>query len=339
MSFEFQEKRDDVPDLVSTSSSNEKSLFLKKRILIPIICFIFLFVVTGYALSAPKYFPSFTIFSVSKGSSLSAIAESLKDGGYIRSEFLFKAIVRAVFFSGRSAVAGDYVFEEPMSVLRLARRIVVGNFNLLAVKITIPEGLNKFEISEILEKNLPSFNKEEFLAMAKEGYMFPDTYFFMPNITTDGIVYTLENNFNQKIQSVNEQIEKFGKPLDDVIKIASILETEARTTETRRTIAGILWKRLEKDMPLQVDVSFKYINGKTTFELTSDDLDIDSPYNTYKYAGLPPTPISNPGLDSIKAASDPLNTDYLYFLSDHEGNMHYGVTFEQHKENKFRYLQ
>ena len=121
--------------------------------------------------------------------------------------------------------------------------------------------------------------------------------------------------------------------------MASIIEKEARTMETRQIIAGILWKRLELGMPLQVDVSFKYINGKTTKNLTLADLKIDSPYNSYLYKGLPPTPISNPGLDAIKAAISPTKTDYLYFLSDRKGLMHYAKTYQQHLQNKELYLR
>jgi len=120
--------------------------------------------------------------------------------------------------------------------------------------------------------------------------------------------------------------------------MASIIEAEARTTESRRIISGILWKRISLGMPLQVDSTFVYINGKNTYELTSDDLKIDSPYNTYVYKGLPPTPIGNPGLDAILAALYPKTSKYLYFLSSKSGDMYYATTFEQHKRNKELYL-
>ena len=105
-------------------------------------------------------------------------------------------------------------------------------------------------------------------------------------------------------------------------------------SETRQIISDILWKRIETGMPLQVDVSFKYVNGKTTAQLTHADLAIDSPYNSYRYEGLPPTPIANPGLDSILAAITPKDTKYLFFLSDAHGTMHYAATFEEHKRIK-----
>ncbi len=120
--------------------------------------------------------------------------------------------------------------------------------------------------------------------------------------------------------------------------MASILEDEANTLEDKRIIAGILWKRLKLKMPLQVDSTLRYTTGKSSGELTKADLSANNPYNTYVNKGLPPTPISNPGLDSIRAAITPTNTSYLYFLSDKNGNMHYAETFEEHKQNRINYL-
>lgn len=121
--------------------------------------------------------------------------------------------------------------------------------------------------------------------------------------------------------------------------MASLLEEEARTTETRKMVSGILWKRLSAGMPLQVDAVFPYIIGKNTFEITLKDLEFDSPYNTYKYKGLPPGPISNPGKDSILAAIYPTKSDYWFYLSDKNGLMHYAITFDEHKINKAKYLK
>ena len=148
-----------------------------------------------------------------------------------------------------------------------------------------------------------------------------------------------EENFNVKIKSIDDAIRAFKKPLKDIVIMASILEAEARTTETRRIIAGILWKRLDIGMPLQVDAAFQYIDGKTTFQLATSDLETDSPYNTYTRKGLPPTPITNPGLDAILATITPIKTPYLYYLTDKDGKMHYAVTHEGHLANKEKYLQ
>jgi UPF0755 protein len=148
----------------------------------------------------------------------------------------------------------------------------------------------------------------------------------------------MKSNFFDRIKTLDTEISNFDKPLPDIIKMASIVEEEARTFESKQIIAGILWKRLSIGMPLQVDASFKYINGKGTKDLTLTDLKIDSPYNTYVYKGLPPTPIANPGLVSIKATVTPIKTDYLYFLTDRKGVMHYAKTYSEHLANKKKYL-
>lgn len=119
--------------------------------------------------------------------------------------------------------------------------------------------------------------------------------------------------------------------------MASILEEEAQVEDARRIVSGILWSRLEQDIALQVDAAFLYIDeleGRDTYSLTVDDLKIDSPYNTYTNVGFPPTPITNPGLESIYAAANPFYSDYLFYLSDTQGNMYYAKTFEEHIENR-----
>ena len=148
----------------------------------------------------------------------------------------------------------------------------------------------------------------------------------------------MEDNFEAKINSLSA-FATTTRSKEDIIIMASILENETRTPEDRRIVSGILWKRLKLGMPLQVDASFVYVNGKNTYELTANDLKIDSPYNTYKYQGLPPGPIGNPGLDSILAALNPTTTKYLYFLSSLDGKMYYAQTFEQHKKNRELYLK
>jgi UPF0755 protein len=117
------------------------------------------------------------------------------------------------------------------------------------------------------------------------------------------------------------------------------MEEEARTFATWQTIAGILWKRLDEGMPLQVDAVFPYIFGDRPYDLTNGDLLTDSLYNTYKYAGLPPGPITNPGVVAIRAAVTPIETPYWFYLSDADGNMHYAVTHDEHLQNREKYLR
>ena len=121
--------------------------------------------------------------------------------------------------------------------------------------------------------------------------------------------------------------------------MASLIEKEASGEKDRNIVSGILWKRIEKGIPLQVDAPFLYILGKESSELTKSDLSINSPFNTYKYKGLTPSPIGNPGLDSIKAAINPEDSPYLYYLHDAEGNIHYARTYSEHQKNIRTYLK
>ena len=148
----------------------------------------------------------------------------------------------------------------------------------------------------------------------------------------------MEQNFKEKTFELAKKIEETGRSLQEIITMASIVQGEAYDLNDMKKIAGVLWKRLEIDMPLQVDVTFRYINGKGTFDLSKEDLKNDSPYNTYVHKGLPPTPISNPGLDAIVASIEYESSDYLYFLADNSGTIHYSRTFEEHKEKKSWYL-
>jgi UPF0755 protein len=291
-------------------------------------------------ITASDDFPMGAVYTIKSGSGLNFLATDLADKNIIRSPFWFK--VFSVLIGGtKGIIAGDYVFDNKENVFLVAYRISQGDFYLVPVRITIPEGLNTTEISKLLEPKFTKINSSDFvnLASSSEGYLFPDTYLFLPNIIAEDIIKVMKENFQKRILALNTDIINFKKPLTDIIKMASILELEARTTETRQIVAGILWKRLDLGMPLQVDASFKYINGKTTKTLTSADLKFDSPYNSYLYKGLPPTPISNPGLDSIKASVTPIKTNYLYFLTDDKGNMHYAETYAKHLQNKEMYLK
>ena len=158
-------------------------------------------------------------------------------------------------------------------------------------------------------------------------------------MSAETVIAVLERNFNKKISEIESLVQMFKKPLKDVVIMASILEAEGRIMETRRIISGILWKRLSIGMPLQVDVTIHYIKNDKNTALSLDDLKIDSPYNTYIHKGLPPTPINNPGLETILAAVTPIKSKYLYFLVDKNGIMHYAITHDEHVVNKEKYLQ
>ena len=311
------------------------------RWLVSSVLVILFFLILFFTLiwQAPTDFPAGSIYTVNKGEGLTKIASNLMDNKVIKSPFWFKTFI-VIMGGTKNIMAGDYVLPEKQKVFTIAYRLAHGDFELQPIRITIPEGLNIYEIADQVSQKIPKIIKEEFIKEASqyEGYLFPDTYYFLPNSNSLTILNAMRENFNKKIISLSEQLKKFEKSLPEVIIMSSILEEEACTVKTKQIIAGILWKRLSLNMPLQVDASFKYINGKGTKDLTLADLKIDSPYNTYLYKGLPPTPISNPGLDSITAAINPTTTDYLFFLSDKNGVMHYAKTFAEHVRNKNLYL-
>lgn len=300
--------------------------------------FVFFVILNSFFWNAPGEFENDTLVEIESGETLSEVSEKLKESNIIRSEFWFKI---GVYFSDKThgVKAGDYFFDEPQKVFTVSNRLAKGEYGLKPARVTIPEGLNVFQIADIFEERFDLFDKKDFIEMAPEGYLFPDTYFFLPNTRAEDVIERMKMNFEEKIKSVAGKINDSGKSLEEIIKVASIVEEEAITFEDRRKVSGIIWKRLSINMPLQVDATFIYVNGKNTYELTLEDLEIDSPYNSYRNTGLPPTPISNPGMESILAAIDPEETEYLYFLSDLAGNMYYAKDFEGHQVNRVNHLR
>jgi len=308
--------------------------------LIPIALVFFLYL---FFISAPSDFPKNRVFQIEKGETLSGIASELEAERMIKSAFLFKVFVK-VLAPRSGALAGDYQFNKPQNSLVIAWRVAYGAYDLTLEKITIPEGLTSSQIAAVFAKNkkFSVFNAEDFkrLAIKYEGYLFPDTYLFLPNVTAAEVIKVMTNTYKKKIDALASDISVFGRPINEVVTMASILEEEGRTKETREAIAGILWKRLAKGMLLQVDASVVYLTGKKSgHDLVQDDFKIDSPYNTYMKKGLPPTPISNPGLAAISAAVNPTPSNYYFYITDPEGGFHPAVTFEEHLVNKAKYLR
>ena len=288
------------------------------------------------------------IVSVDKGQGLASIARELQREGVIDSPFLFRALV-TMRGSENSIAAGFYQFADgkkktKISLNEVVRRLVTGDSGFKAIKLTIPEGLNIMQIAAKVHTEIPLISAEDFASSSRsyEGYLFPDTYFFMPYATSGEIIAKMQSTFNQKVlqnDNFNQAEASSGHSLSDIVKMASILEGEVRTLEDRKIVSDLLWRRIENGMALQVDSTFSYINQKTSAELTTSDLKIDSLYNTYKYRGLPPTPISNPGLETLIAAAQPTPNKYVYFLNDKEGTSHFSKTYAEHLKFKNQYLR
>jgi len=300
------------------------------------VLIVFLFATYGAFFAPPLSFQKDSIVTISSGTGVQEAGELLKAKSIIQSPFVFSILVRFIYPSG--IIANHYSFSRPQSVLTVAYRLAKGKTDLVPLKVTIPEGSSSFEISNILEGTLKDFDSVTFKALAKsqEGYLFPDTYFFLPGTTPDAVIDTMRKNFDEKIKPLESDIAIFGKPMSEVLTMASILEREARQSETRRMVAGILWKRISIGMPLQVDAVFGYIFQKSGYAPTLTDLQTDSPYNTYLHRGLPPMPIGNPGLEAIQDAVTPTKNPYLYYLTDTDGNIYYAKTFAEHRLNKLK---
>lgn len=292
-----------------------------------------------YIVEPPEDFPIDTLVNVPSGETLTQVSDTLEQSHVIRSALAFRVLVRVIGYE-RGVRAGDYLFKEPRDIFSVARAMSTGAFGLEPMRIRVPEGATTKDMSVIYGTRLQRFNRENFLAQAQpmEGYLFPDTYFFMPNATEDSVLQTMRQNFDARIVEIQPLIESSGRSLSDIVIMASIIEREARNSEDRRKISGALWNRLKKGMALQVDVTFLYTIGKGTFQLTKKDLASDSPYNTYVNKGLPPTAIGSPSMDSLRAAANPIKSDYLYFLADRNGVTHFCKTYACQLANKARYF-
>ena len=295
-----------------------------------------------FFVNPPAEFPANSIHSIPEKSTLSEIADEAEKNHIIKSALALKVLT--ILFSGnKGVISGDYVLDRKENVFEIAQRFTDGDFRLSAVKITVPEGFSVYDIAELLSKkdDLRNFNKEDFISLAKdkEGYLYPDTYFFLPNIKAKQIIEIMMDNFRDKVELIQKDAKKFNKTFQEVLIMASILEKEVRTAEDRRIVAGILWKRIKIGMPLQVDAVFPYITQKKDRAIAKDDLKINSPYNTYLNKGLPPGPISNPSLDAIESAINPKETKYLFYISDKKGITRFASTLEEHNKNIARYLR
>jgi UPF0755 protein len=271
-----------------------------------------------FLLSAPSDFPKGVIFNIQEGDSLRTISLNLESKKIIRSRTAFETLV--ILYGGeKHLIPSDYLFEDKIPVFEVARRISKGDRHLAPISVTIPEGFTTTEIAETFSSKLSSFNKIKFLEIArgKEGYLFPDTYFFMSGDNEDTALQLMTENFEKKVAPLRSEILAQNKTEDEIIIMASLIEGEANGDMDRGYISGILWRRLAIGMPLQVDVALE----------------------TYKIRGLPKQPIGNPGLASIKAAIHPVKSNYLYYLHDKEGNVYYATSFAEHKMNKAKYLK
>jgi UPF0755 protein len=316
------------------------------------------------------------LFLVERGQGLFQIAENLEKEDLIKNRFLFNFYV-LTDWAQKKLQAGEYFLSPSMSIAEIAEKIISGD--ILREEITIIEGWSLREIAFYLEnkgmfqaeelwelvgfpgidyskvKDLPApkdfssdydFLKEKTRDIGLEGYLFPDTYWLERGASIEEVVRKMLDNFDEKLTAdLREEIAAQNKTIFEIVTMASLLEKEVKMKEEKEIVSGIFWKRIEAGSSLDSCATIAYISGggNWTFEEMRKEIaegkEIDSPYNTYKYLGLPLGPICNPGLESILAALYPKDTQYWYYLSVPEGETIFSKTLEEHNLAKAKYLK
>lgn len=286
---------------------------------------------------------------VAEGATLDQTAVMLEEEGVVRFPPLFASVAR-LLGRGRSVRAGEYRFHTSMSPQEVLRMLCRGT--VVLHKVTVPEGLTVRQIATLLETK-GFAPREEILAASRdtgfigafgiegdslEGYLFPETYHFAMGLSPGELVKAMVRRFHAVYgQEMQARQDEKGWRLHEVVTLASIVEKETSCNEEKALIASVLANRLQKGMPLQCDPTVIY--GLKDFDgnLTREHLRTPNPYNTYLNKGLPPGPICNPGLDSLKAALYPADTSYLYFVSRNDGTHVFSPTLVEHNRNVEKY--
>ena len=298
-------------------------------------------------------------FSVAKGESVKEIAQNLKNAGLIKSKLYFEIYVWQKGWQSKFQ-AGEYILNPTLTIREIVKVFVEGETLSKERTIKIIEGWNLVDIAKYLEKegiaasgeflkagknNIGNYAKYGFLkgrpdGSSLEGYLFPDTYRVFKDAELNDIIGKMLSNFDKKLTAeTRSEIDKQGKTIYEIITMASLLEKEVKTEEDMKIVSGIFWDRIKNGQALESCATLAYILGENKPRYSLEDTKINSPYNTYQNRGLPPGPISNPGLKAIRAAIYPTFTDYNYFLTDPEtGKTIFSKTFAEHTQNKAKYL-
>lgn len=279
------------------------------------------------------------VFVIPKGAAIRIIGNDLKEQGLIKDPVVFFLYIRKNGLDKRIQ-AGSYKLSPSMNLSQLVNELQQGTVD---VWVTIPEGYRAGEIAEVLKENVGTYDESWVDALeAEEGYLFPDTYLVPKDADIATIVSIFTNNFYNKVGTIG--LTRESRDLEDIVTMASLIEREALIDEEKPLIASVLHNRLEDGMSLDIDATLQYIKGKGTNGKwwsvpTADDKNLNSLYNTYKNIGLPPGPIANPGLEAIRAAQNPGESNYYFYIHDTTGKVHFARTLEEHNRNVERYLR
>ena len=307
-----------------------------------------------FAINRPSQSGKEITFEIKKGDGVSEISDSLYGKGAINSSILFKAYL-IVNKLHTNVQAGVYKIPAGSNVMQIARMFQRGTND---IKITFLEGWRVEEFAREAGKKFEKIDYEKLVSLAKndEGYLFPDTYFFNVDVSEEALLAKLRANFTSKTKNIltDSALARADLNKSEAVILASIVEREVSKEEDRPVVAGILISRYKNGFKLDADATVQYaILGNGNYASTSESLDefnwwilnlsnndllIDSPYNTRKSIGLPPTPISNPGLSAIKAVLNYKTSSYNYYLTDKDGITHFAKTLEEHTDNVRKYL-
>ena len=277
-------------------------------------------------------------FEVSPGEGVRQIANDLKAQGFIKDPIIFFLLIKQKNI-GEKIQAGEFQLSPSMSAGRIADVLQLATDD---VRITVPEGKRAGEIAQILKAHFANYQSSWDQQLgANEGYLFPDTYSFDKNAGISIIISTMEENFAKKYASVSDG-QKSNLTKAQIVTIASIVEREAKFPQDRPLVASVIMNRLNAGRPLQVDATVQYAIGSPSnwwpvLNDSGNKIAPSSPYNSYTNTGLPPTPISNPGLEALKAVINAPQTNYLFYVSDKSGNNHYEQTAAQHDADVQKY--
>ncbi|MBE6467992.1 MAG: endolytic transglycosylase MltG [Alphaproteobacteria bacterium] len=277
---------------------------------------------------------------INKGNGSSIVADKLKEAGVIDKKWLFKIAARLMGLD-KKLKAGEYIFEAETSMHEALQKLANGD--VIYRKITLPEGLTSTQMLNIIDKE--EFLSGEISIEVKDGELLPETYSFMYGDSKDSIIIQAQEAMKNALDSAwnnrNNNIPIKNK--DDLLTLASIVEKETSVDEERSLVASVFVNRLKKGMKLQTDptVIYAITLGKKDLgrSLRKKDLSINSPYNTYKYYGLPPSPICNPGRLSLEAAANPQKSSYLYFVADGKGGHNFSKSLKEHNDNVQNWLK
>jgi UPF0755 protein len=310
---------------------------------------------TAWFVFLPAGPESETFVEIAPGSSSAQVGTQLEKAGVIRSRYGFDAVR---LWKRGVLKAGEYRFDHAASVTEVYARIARGD--VFTLPVVIPEGATRFEIAARIEQ-AGLVDKETFLAAtvkdtpliadldpqarSLEGYLYPDTYRFPRKATASQIITTIVHRFRAIASQIGLRNGSSSQGVHDTVTLASLVERETAVNAERPLVASVLTNRLAKKMPLMTDPAVIYglqIEGKWRGTIYQSDLAYDTPYNTYRHAGLPPGPIASPGLPSLRAALNPAVTDYLYFVAagtDPKGKSRFAATLDEHNKNVASYRQ